>query len=295
MSTILFDFNNLAFRNFFSKDVGITTPNPDFQIWRYMMFNSLYQSLCRVSDVDELVIAVDDSDPWRRAYFPRYKESRSKTRDKKQEIDWKVLYDNLFQLASDIKNHIPFKVILSTRAEADDVIAVIVKETKNHCHIISNDEDFKQLLTEDRIKVYNPSKQEYVKCDDPQGFVIYKSLVGQAKDDIFNVKTPSNWGQTPETEGKRKPGFGPKSAEKVLAQGYEKWLEDNNLTENFKRNRILMDFDYIPKPIITNIMKQYNSYEYPEADNIYKFFVDNHFRGFLDDFHKVENKLMQLY
>jgi len=292
--TLLFDYNNLAFRTIFVKDVGITTPQPDYQIWRYLTFNAIYQALHAVPDTTEIILALDDSNPWRRAYFPRYKESRSKTRVKKDDVNWKELYNNLMDLADDIKKHIPFKVILSTRAEADDVIAVIAKNLDHDCSIISNDEDFKQLISK-RIQIYNPRKKEYVQCDDTDKFIVTKCLTGQAKDDIFNVKTPSDWGQTPETEGKRKPGFGPKGAEKVLKEGYEKWLEDNNLTENFKRNRILMDFNYIPEPIISNIMKQYNSYEFPDADNIYKFFAKNHFKGFVDEFTFVENRLMQLY
>jgi hypothetical protein len=294
-TTLLFDWNNLAFRTMFTKDVGITTPEPDFQIWKYLTFNSLYQSLFKVKKVKEVVIAIDDTDPWRRVYFPRYKESRSKNRKKKDDINWKQLYDNVFSFSHDIKSNIPFKVILSSRAEADDVIGILARHIKNPCNVISNDEDFKQLLTEKRIRIYNPMKQSYVKCDDPEAFIITKCLTGQAKDDIFNIKTPNNWGETPETEGKRKPGFGPKSAEKVMLIGHKKWLKDNNLEERFKRNQILMDFNFIPQPIKINVIKQYESYEYPNADNIYKFMKNNHFRGFLEDFTNVENQLLKLY
>ena len=292
--TLLFDYNNLAFRTIFVKDVGITTPSPDYQVWKYLTFNAIFQSLYAVQDTTEVILALDDTNPWRRAYFPRYKESRSKTRAKKDDINWKEVYSNLMGLADDIKKHIPFKVILSTRCEADDIIAVIAKNLDHDCSIISNDEDFKQLISK-RIQVYNPRKKEYVQCEDTERFIITKSLTGQSKDDIFNVKTPSDWGKTPETEGKRKPGFGPKSAEKVLKYGWEAWLKDNDLEANFKRNRILMDFNYIPEPIVSNIMKQYNSYEFPDADNIYKFFAKNHFKGFIDSFTQTENRLMQLY
>ena len=77
---ILFDFNNLLFRNFFVKDINAHTENPDYMLWRYNVYNSLYQSLWANKGVTELVVAVDDKRSWRKSYFPRYKESRKKQR-----------------------------------------------------------------------------------------------------------------------------------------------------------------------------------------------------------------------
>jgi hypothetical protein len=295
MSTVLFDAHNLFFRTAFTKEVGIDTPEPNYQIWKYFIINSVYESLYRVKNVSEVILAVDDRKSWRSLYFPRYKESRKKQRDKKTEIDWDMFFSEMRNLEDEVKEHLPFKVIQAKNAEADDIIAILCMEILDgQKHIISNDEDFLQLCSPD-VKLYNPNKQREMVCENTEMFVIEKCFTGQSKDDIFNVKTPNDWGQTPETEGKRKPGFGPAAFKKAVTYGWEKWLDDNSLRGNFDRNRVLMDFHMIPKAIRSNIRKAYESYELPNPDNIYKFFSKNKFRSFLEDFTKIENRLLELY
>ena len=299
VETLIIDFNNLCFRTIFTKDVGITTPSPDFQTWKYLTFNSIYLAMQKYKNLKQVILAMDDNKSWRKLFFPRYKESRKKSRDKQKDIDWSELYANFNGLAYDIKTLLPIKVLKVSQCEADDVIGVLTLDKINEgIVIISNDEDYKQLLTKKNVKVYNPRKMEYTKCSDPKMYITESCLLGQKKDDIFNILTPSDYGQTPETEGKRKPGFGPAALKKVMAYegGWEKWLKDKNLEDRFyKRNKVLMDFTLIPQSIRNNIIKAYDGYEYPEADNIYKFFKKNHFRGFLEDFSSVENKLLRLY
>ncbi len=310
MSKVLFcDYNNLAFRMVFIKDVMINTKSPNYALWRYKVFEGIYSLIQQFNSVNEVIIAVDDKNSWRRSYFPRYKESRKKKRDKQQDIDWDQLFVEMDNLKKDLRHYMPFKIIKVRSAEADDVIAVLVKyiveNTVKDCIISSNDEDYKQLCSK-RVKLWNPMKKKYVDCNNVEQFVITKSLIGQPKDDIFNVITPTNWGRTEGTEGKRKPGFGPKSAEKVLNEGYEKWLEkhtkvkkfdiyDINYKDNFKRNRVLIDFKYIPKIISGRVMDEYLNYNFPPPSNMYDFFKKYNMRGFLDEFSRVENVLMRMY
>jgi len=299
---ILFDFNNLVFRNFFVKDINAHTTNPDYMLWRYNIFNSIYQSLWKHNNPKELIIAVDDRSSWRKSYFKRYKESRKKQRDK-SDVNWKELFKQLDMLVSDLKHYMPFKVIKIRSAEADDVIGVLATVMNDNCVIISNDEDYLQLCS-DRVRIYNPGHKEYSECKDPQGFIRKKSYMGQKKDDIFNIITPDDWGQTPETEGKRKPGFGEVAFEKVLKEGTQKWLEKTHKNKwygeidvkaNLKRNKILMDFNYIPQTIKGRVCDAYNNYTFPPPSNIYQFFKKYNMRGFLEDFNKVESKLLELY
>ena len=37
---------------------------------------------------------------------------------------------------------------------------------------------------------------------------------------------------------------------------FEKLLEDNNINEQYKKNRLLIDFDYIPKELENKILKK---------------------------------------
>ena len=146
MTTVLIDFNNLCFRHFFAnKEIGITTPNPDFSLWRYMVIYGIYNLMNKFNNIDEVVIAVDDRSSWRKSYFSRYKESRKKTRDK-SEVDFPLLYSQIEEYQKELKHHFPFKVLKVRSAEADDVIAVLAMEGKRDYVVVSNDEDYLQLV-----------------------------------------------------------------------------------------------------------------------------------------------------
>lgn len=293
-NVLLVDFHNLLFRVFFIKDVGGYTTNPEYSLWRYLVYESVYKMLHNVGNVTEVVIAVDDKNSWRKSYFPRYKESRKKEREKQLDIDWKRVFEEMNNLVSDLKHHMPFKVIKVRSAEADDTIAVIAQEIGRDCVISSNDEDYLQLCS-NRVKVWNPSKREYSVCEHPEKFVIKKCLTGQRKDDIFNVKMDNDWGLTEDTKGKRRPPLGEVTANKIMSGGYKKWLEDNELEDNFHRNRVLMDFNYIPQTMRKRIMDAYDNYTFPPPSNIYQFFKKYNMKWFIENFNNVENKLMELY
>lgn len=290
---LLLDFNNLMFRMLFVKDVGIKYEYPNFALWRYKIFESIYSNIKYIGNVSEVVLAVDDKNSWRRSYFPRYKESRKKKRDKTG-VNWPKTFHVVNKFIGDIKHHFPFKVLKYQSTEADDTIAILALNSEKETIIVSNDEDYLQLCT-NRIRVYNPSDRKYMTCADTNKFLIEKCLTGQPKDDIFNVKTPNNWGQTPETKGKRKPGFGKKSAEKVIASGYQKWLDENYLNEHFHRNQVLIDFRRIPDTIKKRIINGYVNYNFPPPENMYGFFKKYQMKGFIEKFHSVEQTLMRLY
>lgn len=292
--TVLIDLNNLLFRRFFIKEIAGYTPSPEYKLWKYMVLEDVYRLICSIENVKEVVLASDDKNSWRKSYFPRYKESRKKNRDKQSDVDWERLFLEIDKFISDLKHYMPFKTMRSPSAEADDIIAVICKESNKNCVISSNDEDFLQLCS-DKVKLWNPSKKEYIVCNNVESFIIEKCLIGQKKDDIFNVVTPDNWGLTNETKGKRKPGFGPKSAKKIMSGDYKKWLQEKNLEENFHRNKVLMDFNYIPQTIIKRILKSYKNYSFPPPSNIYEYFKKNNMKGFLDNYTFVEARLMTLY
>ena len=178
-----------------------------------------------------------------------------------------------------------------------------IKNIRETAIIISNDEDYLQLSS-DRVWLYNPSKKDYIKCEDTKKFLLEKIMLGQKKDDIFNIITPDDWGKTEETEGKRKPGFGPAAFKKVMKEGLDVWMEKKQVNKlygeidvkkHYKRNQILIDFDKIPTTIINRILDQYNDYYFPPPSNMFQFFKKYQMRFFLDNFQTVETKLMELY
>ncbi len=307
-TTLLFDFNNLVIRSYFGVN-EITEDPSDIQwgLWRWNVFNSIYQCLWKFKNVDEVVLAVDDSRSWRKAVYSRYKESRKKKK-KESKVNWKELYAMMHKLAEELKHHMPFKIIKVKSAEADDVIAILSRVMRNPCVIIARDEDYFQLFgKKQNLRVYDPITQKLYSpddFDDIREFLLKLVFCGQKKDDIPNIITPDNWGLTEETDGKRRPGFGEKAFDKMkddikgfIAKGHvNKVYGAVNLSANLKRNRMLMDFDKIPNTIVDRILDCYNkSQNLPPIDNIYLFFEKYQMRSFLEDIHKVENKLQVLF
>ena len=168
---LLVDFNNLMFRMLFIKDVGIKYEYPNFALWRYKVYDSVYQSIKYVGDVSEVILAVDDKASWRRSYFPRYKESRKKKREK-SDVNWGKTFNIMNKFLADLRHHMPFKILKFRHTEADDIIGVLSLNLKKECIITSNDEDYLQLCS-DRIKVFNPSKNEYMTCNDTKRFLVF--------------------------------------------------------------------------------------------------------------------------
>jgi hypothetical protein len=306
--TLLFDFNNLVIRSFFGVKEILEDPN-DIQwgLWMYNVFNSIYTTLWKFKNVNEVVLAVDDSNSWRKAVYSRYKESR-KNKKKDSKIDWKELYAMMHKLASEFKHHMPFKVLKVKSSEADDIIGVLCKYFKNPCVVIARDEDYFQCFARKKnMRIYDPISQVLYSPDDfpdIKDFLMKLVFCGQKKDDIPNILTPNDWGLTKSTEGKRRPGFGDVAFSKIkddlkgfIKKGYTNKLYGSvDLSSNLKRNRLLMDFDKIPNTIVDRILACYNkSYNLPPIENVYLWFEKYQMRTFVEDIHKVENKLQVLY
>jgi hypothetical protein len=298
----------LAIRSFFGvKEITENPKDIQWGLWMYNVFNSIYTTLWKFKNVEEIILAIDDSNSWRKAFYNRYKESR-KIKKKESKIDWKLLYSMMNKLASEFKHHMPFKIIKVKSAEADDVIGVLIKYMNNPCVIIARDEDYFQCFAKNKnLRVYDPISQKLYASEDIgdiKEFLLKLIYCGQRKDDIPNIITPDDWGLTESTKGKRKPGFGDKAFEKIKGN-FEEFINAGHINKiygtvdlhkNLKRNRILMDFDKIPNTIVDRILAAYNnSHNLPPIDNVYLWFEKYSMRAFMEDIHKIENKLRVLY
>ena len=295
MKTVCFDVNNLAIRNLFGPDVLIYDPNDkkkvietNYDILKYRMFDAIYKSLFKIKDVREIVLAMDSRRSWRKLYWTKYKAHRKGAREK-IDLNWDDFFKMYDDFMEDIKNNTPFKVMKIDDVEADDIIGVLALEKPQDFYIISTDKDFLQLSSP-RVKIFNPLKKVHVEHPNPELFIVEQSLCGQTKDNIYNVKTPLDY-----PDGKRKPGFGEKAYEKVIAIGLDKWLDENNLRERYEFNRNLMDFARIPDEIKRRIHRDYDEYNKPSPNNIYEFINSYGWPEYLENFTYVENRLLELY
>jgi len=285
----VFDFNNLAIRVFFLKMIGAQSSQPDYQLWKFLVFSNIVKSLDRNPLTNEILLAVDNKNSWRKQYWDGYKASRKPARDKSG-VDWDGFHIQIAKFCSELAEHLPFKVIQIKSAEGDDIIGtVVLTRPENEYTIISTDEDYVQLAGPN-VKIYNPLKKDFVGTYDPERFIIEKCLLGQKKDDIPNIKTPLDW-----PRDKKRPSFGEMAMKRVISEGYERWLKKNNLEKRFRENKILIDFRMIPKVIQERVMDAYDKYEYPHPDKIYEFVDKNQFQYYIDHFNTLETKLMKLY
>ena len=198
------------------------------------------------------------------------------------------MYDEFME---ELKTHTPFKVIKIANVEADDTIGHLALNNPQDFYIISTDKDFLQLSSK-RVKIFNPLKKVLVEHPNPELFLVQECMTGQAKDNIYNIKTPLD-----HPDDKRKPGFGEKAFEKALAGagGWEAFVDEGGYRERFEFNRNLMDFARIPDEIKRRIDRDYNGYVKANPDNIYTFIEKHGWPDYLGNFTNVENKLLTLY
>ncbi len=310
MYSLIVDLNNLWMRNSFHKEVNITSQYPEYTLIKYFVFDQTYWAIHNVKkrgyEVNEVILAADSKDSWRKVYFPRYKESRAKKR--KDDVDWDTLFNHYKILQKDIKHGIPFKSLATSRCEGDDIIgALCLHKPEKNFIVVSTDSDFKQLLDRDNVKVFNPNTKEFLSCKNIEEFKTSLFLKGQSKDDIFNTKTPNDY-----PAEFRKPGFGDKTVEKILKDGLDKFLDkklkinkkcaDGSIykaefypRELYERNQVLIDFNKIPKVLTDAVLKEYDEYVLPDSDRIYTFFNKQGWKSYLDEFEATENTLLKLY
>jgi hypothetical protein len=293
-TTIYIDANNLAIRCAFSQDVYQVGLNDDYYIdwehWSYLVFSNIYKALNHVTNCNEIILAVDAKVSWRKDVWSRYKESRSNKRATGKPFDWPLFFEKYAELQEEFKKHFPFKILAIDKCEADDIIGVLVLNNPEKSQIISSDKDFIQLYIPDRVSIYSPMTRTNLLHPNTEMFLVEQSLIGQSKDDIFNIITPLD-----HPIGKRKPGYGEKALDKTIAYGWKRWLKDKKLEERYEFNRNLMDFRRIPEPIKENIITAREKYETPHPENIYKFFKEHHWPEYLENLTNVENRLYELY
>lgn len=140
----------------------------------------------------------------RKNLLPEYKAGR----DIRRITNWDIFEDLKDEDAAKVNQIVriihylqalPIKIISLERAEADDVIshlATTLPKTENDkAVIVSVDKDFLQLVS-DRVIVYRPIEKKYYTPQimretynfPTENFIIYKTLMGDASDNLSGVK-----------------------------------------------------------------------------------------------------------
>lgn len=221
---------------------------------RHMILNSLRNYQKRYSsDYGQMVLCTDASHPWRKDFFPLYKANRKKSREA-DDKDWQLIFDTLHEVKMEIKENFPYRYMYVDNCEADDIIAVLTKHSKEPVLIVSGDKDFQQLQKYDYVRQWSPNLNKFVDCDEPDMFLKEHILKGDKSDGIPNILSNDDCldlgiRQTP----LRKPVL-----DKYLRISIE---NDDKYYRNYLRNQNLIDLDMIPEKIEDAILSEYSKVE----------------------------------
>lgn len=218
---------------------------------RHMIINSVrnYQKKY-ARDYGEIVLCTDAAHPWRRDYYPLYKAGRKKTREA-SDLDWTMLFNTLQKVKEEIRDNFPYRYMYVENCEADDIIAVLTKQSKEPVLIISGDKDFQQLHKYDDVTQWSPNLNRMVECEDPDLFLKEHILKGDKSDGIPNILSNDDCFEL----GIRQTPLRKPILEKYLRITIEK---DDKYYRNYLRNQTLIDLDFIPQDIEDRILEEFD-------------------------------------
>jgi len=264
---IIIDTSHLFFRNFWrlKKDIieyapnedGISVPtgeiNAGFLISAMCSSILLLTNKFKASKTNEVILALDAKPSWRHDYYiqntkemPEYKGQTYKgDRVKSTEFNWSKIFEAFDEAMNAIDEMSDFKVLKVDLAEADDIVAILARncpETED-VFICSSDKDFHQLQRKN-IHIYDPV----------QKIIIPPINIERHQQLHFMLAGDDNLKQI-------KKGVGIKTAEKILEEGLDLYLQTNpEMKMRYDFNQRMIDFDYIPKDVVKSILLCYNNY-----------------------------------
>ena len=229
-----------------------------------------------ISEFGELILCCDDRKSWRKELFPNYKAARKKIRTT-TDTDWQDLYDKLNLLKLELIEWFPYKVLQVDKAEADDVIAVLVGLTNERTLILSSDKDFIQLH-HFNVRQYSPIQKKFVEGD-AKWSLHEKIIKGDVGDGVPNIMSDDN---VFIDEGRRQKPITKKKIEAWFDLEPEMFC-DNEMLRNLNRNRQLIDLSEVPASICINITKQFNETQVGDRRRLLTYFVEHRLKNLTEN------------
>lgn len=150
--------------------------------------NLLFLSKEFSKEYGELVLALEGKS-WRKEFYPEYKAHRVKKRTE-SDVNWDEIYLIIDDLSNSLKEYFGIKAIKVERAEGDDVIAALIKNSSEKSLIVSSDKDFKQLCIHNHANLYDPIKRKMIEFESDKEVMdeLFKHIIkGDESDNIPSV------------------------------------------------------------------------------------------------------------
>ena len=270
---IIVDYSGIAVAAAFSQK------NPDQLdqgIVRHMILNSLRMHNQKNRDEFGQMVIACDSSSWRKEIFPEYKAARKKSRDKSK-LDWNNFFTMVNTVRDEIKENFPYPVVTVDRAEADDIIGILVSELQEFGRheeilIVSGDKDFLQLQQFSNVKQYSPVQRKFLECDDPHRYLFEHICKGDAGDGVPNVLSSD---KTFTEELRQTP---------LRAKKIDEWWEnrhslqnhmDQEVWRNYQRNEWMINLRKTPPEIRKEVINQVGEQSGKDNNKILNYLVTN--------------------
>jgi hypothetical protein len=267
---ILIDLNQVMISNMMAQ-MGGKGSDISEDLVRHMILNSIRGYNVKFKEeFGDIIICCDSRHYWRREVFPNYKSQRKQAREESSH-DWDNIFTIFNKVRDELKEQMPYRVVDVYGAEADDIIAVLVKNHPDEkMLILSGDKDFIQLQKYSNVKQYAPIQKKWVEGVDPKQYIKEHILKGDRGDSIPNFLSADDTfvnGIRQKPISKKKLSYWIASDPKGFCNEYQ--------YRNFQRNMRLVDFDYIPKEVEDNIMTEFKSVQFLGRHNILNYFIKN--------------------
>jgi 5'-3' exonuclease len=246
---ILFDYNQLAISNIMAQVGNHTNVTIEEDLVRHMVLNKIRSIRQKFKSEQNVVIACDGKNSWRKRLFPLYKANRKKDREA-SDFDWPKIYEVLNKIRDELRDYFPYVVIHFEGAEADDLIGTLVMKYGQQLNtndekliIVSGDKDFIQLHQYANVVQYDPVHNRLIQSNDPSRYIMEHIIKGDRGDGIPNILSPDN----SLVEGIRQKKITEKFIKSIIEQGIENQSED--VKRGFHRNQALIDLSFVPDQI----------------------------------------------
>jgi 5'-3' exonuclease len=276
---ILVDLNQVLISNLMAQTRGQLEELPDKNMLRHMVINSLrgYNLKFR-EEYGTQVLCADGANPWRRDFFPNYKYKRKQSRDESS-VDWSALFQMISEIRDEIAQNFPYIVLHIDKVEADDIIAVLVKEfnSREKIMIISGDKDFIQLHKYPNVKQYAPIQKKFVEDENPIKFLHEQIIKGDRSDGVPNILSADD---VFVTGTKQRP---------INKKRLEEWANIENIPlgsetkKYYERNKKLIDLNEIPGLIHNDILSKYNNYNINDRTKLLTYFIENKLKSLIEN------------
>jgi len=253
----------------------------DENMTRHLVLNMIrsYRSKYK-QKYGEIVICCDSNNYWRKQVFPYYKARRKIVRAKSP-YDWNAIFSALNKIREEISQNFSFKVLNVDSAEADDIIGTLAPmlAVNEKVLILSSDKDFLQLQKYKNVEQYSPNLSRFISTDSPLLYLREHTICGDAGDGIPNFLSPDDVFMT---EGTRQKPISKKKLEVWLKQEPEIFCDDQMLVR-FKRNQMLVDFDYIPYEVKESIVSEFQKSKEPvKYSDMTNYFMEKNLKNLFD-------------